>query len=143
MAERPPGRLAERPSEELPEQLPEQIPEQIPDSLPEQSPGQGIDVGAAASIAPGKFLTAKVDGLSYIIARVEDRYYAVEDKCSHEDYPLSYGCIKGPYIKCSLHGSWFSLETGAPQEAPADEPIATFRVEVRDGRLLLDPAGAG
>jgi 3-phenylpropionate/trans-cinnamate dioxygenase ferredoxin subunit len=101
-----------------------------------------VDVGAAADIAPGKFITAKVNGRGYIIARVEDRYYAIEDNCSHEDYPLSYGCLDGAYIKCSLHGSWFSLETGEPQEPPADEPIATFRLEVRDGRLLLDPGRA-
>lgn len=97
-----------------------------------------VDVGAAADIEPGKFTAVKVAGRSYIIARVEDRFYAVEDNCSHEDYPLSYGCLDGAYIKCSLHGSWFSLETGEPQEPPADEPIATFRVTAQDGRLLLD-----
>ncbi|WP_295886821.1 non-heme iron oxygenase ferredoxin subunit [uncultured Thiohalocapsa sp.] len=101
---------------------------------------QLVDIGAAADIAPGKFIAVKVGGRSYIVARVEDRFYAVEDNCSHEDYPLSYGCLDGAYIKCSLHGSWFSLETGEPQEPPADEPIATFRVVERDGRLLLDTA---
>ncbi|MGD9298995.1 MAG: non-heme iron oxygenase ferredoxin subunit [Thiohalocapsa sp.] len=97
-----------------------------------------IDVGAAGDIEPGKFIAVKVAGRSYIIARVDERFYAVEDNCSHEDYPLSYGCLDGAYIKCSLHGSWFSLETGEPQEPPADEPIATFRVTVQSGRLLLD-----
>lgn len=99
---------------------------------------QLTDIGAAADIAPGKFTTVTVGGRGYIVARVEDRFYAVEDNCSHEDYPLSYGCQDGAYIKCSLHGSWFSLESGEPQEPPADEPIATFRVLERDGRLLLD-----
>ena len=42
-------------------------------------------------------------------------------------------------IKCSLHGSRFSLKTGEPQEEPADTPIATFRVEVGDGQVWLDP----
>jgi 3-phenylpropionate/trans-cinnamate dioxygenase ferredoxin subunit len=96
-------------------------------------------VAAADDIAPGKFVKVKVDGPGYIIARVEDRYYAVEDNCSHEDYPLSYGCLDGKRIKCSLHGSWFSLETGEPQEPPAEDAIATFRIEERDGR----PAPAG
>jgi len=99
---------------------------------------QLTDIGAAADIAPGKFTTITVGGRDYIVARVEDRFYAVEDNCSHEDYPLSYGCLDGAYIKCSLHGSWFSLATGEAQEPPADEPIATFRVLERDGRLLLD-----
>lgn len=104
---------------------------------------QLIDVGAAADVAPGKFVAVKAQGRAYIIARVEDRWYAVEDNCSHEDYPLSYGCLDGAHIKCSLHGSWFSLETGQPQEPPAEDAIATFHIKERDGRLLLDPTPIG
>ena len=58
--------------------------------MSEQPTQSLVDVGAAADIAPGKFVTATVDGRGFIIARVDDRYYAVEDNCSHEDYPLSY-----------------------------------------------------
>jgi 3-phenylpropionate/trans-cinnamate dioxygenase ferredoxin subunit len=105
-----------------------------------QMDNQVIDVGAAADVSPGQFTTVQVAGRGYIIARVEDRWYAVEDNCPHEDYPLSYGCLDGAYIKCSLHGSWFNLETGEPQEPPAEDAIATFRIEERDGRLLLDTA---
>jgi len=99
-----------------------------------------VAVAAVDAIAPGKFVKVDVDGRPFIIARVEDRYYAVEDNCSHEDYPLSYGCLDGKRIKCSLHGSRFSLETGQPEEEPADEPIATYRVEVADGRVWIDPS---
>jgi 3-phenylpropionate/trans-cinnamate dioxygenase ferredoxin subunit len=101
---------------------------------------QLIDVGAAADVAPGKFVAVKAQGRAYIIARVEDRWYAVEDNCSHEDYPLSYGCLDGKRIKCSLHGSRFSLETGAPEDEPADAPIKTYRVKVADGQIWLDPS---
>ncbi len=99
-----------------------------------------VEVARAEEIAPGKFIRVEVEQRPYIIARVEDRYYAVEDNCSHEDYPLSYGCLDGARIKCSLHGSRFSLETGEPEDEPADEPIRTFRLEVEDGRLWLDPS---
>ncbi|MGB5831204.1 MAG: non-heme iron oxygenase ferredoxin subunit [Thiohalocapsa sp.] len=99
-----------------------------------------VAVAEAEDIAPGKFVSASVGGKEFIIARVDDRYYAVEDNCSHEDYPLSYGCLDGTRIKCSLHGSRFSLETGHPEEEPADEPIATYRVQLANGRLWLDPS---
>lgn len=99
-----------------------------------------IEVAQADAIEPGKFIRVEVDSKPYIIARVEERFYAVEDNCSHEDYPLSYGCLDGTRIKCSLHGSRFSLETGQPEDEPADEPIRTYRVERADGRLWLDPS---
>jgi 3-phenylpropionate/trans-cinnamate dioxygenase ferredoxin subunit len=101
-----------------------------------------VAVAAVDSIAPGKFVKVEVEGRAYIVARVDDRFYAVEDNCSHEDYPLSYGCLDGKRIKCSLHGSRFSLETGQPEDEPADEPIAVFAVEVEDERVWLDPSRA-
>ncbi|MFP4061370.1 MAG: non-heme iron oxygenase ferredoxin subunit [Halochromatium sp.] len=100
-----------------------------------------IEVAQADAIAPGKFIRVEVDRTPYLIARVDERYYAVEDNCSHEDYPLSYGCLDGARIKCSLHGSRFDLETGQPADEPADTPIRTYRVELADGRLWLDPSG--
>ncbi|MCF7990551.1 MAG: non-heme iron oxygenase ferredoxin subunit [Thiohalocapsa sp.] len=101
-----------------------------------------VAVAAVDSIAPGKFVKVEVEGRAYIVARVDDRFYAVEDNCSHEDYPLSYGCLDGKRIKCSLHGSRFSLETGQPEDEPADEPIAVFAVEVEGDRIWLDPSRA-
>ena len=98
-----------------------------------------IAVAAAESVPEGKFLKVMIDEQPFIIARVGERFYAVEDNCSHEDYPLSFGCLDGDRIKCSLHGSRFSLATGEPLDEPADTPIRTFAVEVADGRVWIDP----
>ncbi len=99
-----------------------------------------VRVASPEEVVAGKFIKVQADGRAFIIARVEDRYYAVEDNCSHEDYPLSYGCLDGERIKCSLHGSRFSLATGEPQDDPADEPIATYRVTADADGVWLDPS---
>jgi 3-phenylpropionate/trans-cinnamate dioxygenase ferredoxin component len=91
-------------------------------------------------LPPGKFLKVTVAGKGFLIANLDGAFYAVENLCSHEDYPLSYGCLHGDAIKCSLHGSRFSLKTGAPLDAPADTPVATFAVAVSDGQIWLDPS---
>lgn len=98
-----------------------------------------VAVAATDAIAPGKFVKVVVDDRPYLVANVDGRFYAVADNCSHEDYPLSYGCLDGDRIKCSLHGSRFSLATGAPLDAPADEPIRTYRLAVAEGQVWLDP----
>lgn len=96
-------------------------------------------VSRIEDVPAGQFRRVEAAGRAFIIARVGDAWYAVEDLCSHEDYPLSYGCLDGDRIKCSLHGSRFSLATGMPMEEPADMPIATYRVAVSDGEVWLDP----
>jgi 3-phenylpropionate/trans-cinnamate dioxygenase ferredoxin subunit len=97
-------------------------------------------VAQVADVTPGKFLKVALAGRTFLVANAGGTFYAVEDLCSHEDSPLSYGCLDGDHIKCSLHGSRFSLKTGRPTEDPADEPIATFRVQVADGQIWLDPS---
>ena len=103
-----------------------------------------IALARVEDIPDGKFTTVKHQGRAYIIAHVGEHFYAVEDNCSHEDYPLSYGCLDGERIKCSLHGSRFCLKTGEPQDEPADAPIATFATQVEDGQIWVDPTpGSG
>ena len=98
-----------------------------------------VAVAQAAEIPAGKFVKVVVDGRPYLIANANGRFYAVEDNCSHEDYPLSYGCLDGDRIKCSLHGSRFSLATGEPMDDPADSPIRTFRCVESAGQVWIDP----
>jgi 3-phenylpropionate/trans-cinnamate dioxygenase ferredoxin component len=98
-----------------------------------------VAVIRADSVAPGKLSKVVVDDKPYVVANVDGRFYAVEDNCSHEDYPLSYGCLDGDRIKCSLHGSRFSLITGEPMDAPADTPIRTVRCTLKDGWVWIDP----
>lgn len=101
-----------------------------------------IAVAEIEALAPGRFIKVEVEGIRCLIARVDEHVYAVEDNCSHEDYPLSYGCLDGDRIKCSLHGSRFRLSDGAPQDEPADTPIRTFRVRLAEGKVWVDPTHA-
>ena len=97
-------------------------------------------VVAVDAIPAGQFLAVTVAGIPMVVANVDGSFFAVADLCTQEDYPLSYGCLDGDRIKCSLHGSRFCLRTGQPQEEPAEHPVATFRVAVEDGQVWIDPS---
>ncbi|HEY5791348.1 MAG TPA: non-heme iron oxygenase ferredoxin subunit [Gammaproteobacteria bacterium] len=97
-------------------------------------------VAPVEAIPPGRFVAVTVAGIPLLVANVDGTFYAVADLCTHEDYPLSYGCLDGDRIKCSLHGSRFCLRTGQPQEEPAVDPVATFRVAVEQGQVWVDPS---
>lgn len=114
----------------------------------ERSTGSSTDRPAApfvavvrtAAVAPGTFVKVVVEERPFLVAHLDGRFYACEDNCSHEDYPLSYGCLDGEHIKCALHGSRFSLQTGAPRDPPADRPIRTYRCTSADGWVWIDPS---
>jgi 3-phenylpropionate/trans-cinnamate dioxygenase ferredoxin subunit len=99
-----------------------------------------IEVAGIDEIPAGGMKRVEIDGHRYLIAHTEeDFFYAVDDQCSHEEVSLYLGCIQGDMIKCSLHGSRFSLKTGEAMEEPATEPIATYALKREDNKLFIDP----
>lgn len=75
-----------------------------------------------------------------VLANHEGTVYALEDRCSHQDYPLSAGELEDGQLECSFHGARFDVCSGRATQLPAIAPVRTFDVEVRDGAvyILLD-----
>ena len=78
------------------------------------------------------------DGHSYLVAKVEDEFFVVDNMCSHEDSELILGCLKDKTIKCSLHGSYFDLETGEALNEPANEPIKAYKTHMKDNNICIE-----
>jgi 3-phenylpropionate/trans-cinnamate dioxygenase ferredoxin subunit len=72
-----------------------------------------------------------------VLANVDGAIYAVQDRCSHEEYPLSDGEIEGPNVVCQYHGARFDLASGAPRGLPAVKPVKTYPVEIRDDGIYI------
>lgn len=90
-------------------------------------------------LAPGK--TKKVcfpDKGPILLANVGGSVYAVDDTCTHEDSSLSLGCLREDKVKCTLHGSWFSVITGEPTEEPADQALNCYHVKIINNEIWLD-----
>jgi 3-phenylpropionate/trans-cinnamate dioxygenase ferredoxin subunit len=98
-----------------------------------------IDVGAVADLPPGEPRLVDVEGTPVCLVNVDGTVRAVHDVCTHALESLSGGWVEGDTIECPRHGAQFSLETGEVLSPPATRPLPTFRVEVEDGRILLDP----
>ena len=73
-----------------------------------------------------------------LVRTVDDRVYAIEDRCPHRDGPLSQGIVHGNAITCPLHNWVFDLNTG--QANGEEGRVATFPVQVEGGRILIDGA---
>ena len=95
-------------------------------------------VAYADELKPGQMKKIRVGEKRLLLARTEESHYAVDEMCSHEDYSLYLGCIEDHKIKCSLHGSYFDLRTGAALDEPAQEPIRCYPVELAEGKVWVD-----
>jgi 3-phenylpropionate/trans-cinnamate dioxygenase ferredoxin subunit len=87
-------------------------------------------------------LQVQLPDIDVAVVRLEGELYALEDRCSHADVPLTDGEVEEvdgvPTIECALHGSCFDLRTGEPTNLPATEPVPVYPVRVEGDDVLVD-----
>src|SRR5579871_2396187 len=88
----------------------------------------------------GQAVPVDVDGTVIAVTRVGTSVYAILDRCSHADVPLSEGAVDAfdCAIECVKHGSMFDLRTGEPLSLPATRPVPVYPATVRDGDVVVE-----
>jgi Na+-transporting NADH:ubiquinone oxidoreductase subunit F len=81
---------------------------------------------------------------TYALYRTEDgALYATDGLCTHGNVHLANGLVKGKLIECSKHNGRFHLIDGSPARAPICRALATYPIEERNGRILINVSRAG
>ena len=95
-----------------------------------------VSVGQTNDIPRQGARCVKVGALTIAIFRTaKDKFFALEDKCPHNNGPLSNGIMHGDCVTCPLHNWVISLATGSAQGA--DEGSAnTYQIKL-DGETVL------
>jgi 3-phenylpropionate/trans-cinnamate dioxygenase ferredoxin component len=93
---------------------------------------------ALAELEDGKPFAVTVQDVDVAVVRDGDDVYAIRDRCSHAEIPLSEGDVDGCLIECWLHGSSFDMRTGDPTSLPAFEPVAVYPVRLEGDDVLVD-----
>jgi nitrite reductase/ring-hydroxylating ferredoxin subunit len=85
----------------------------------------------------GGMLAGHVGEDAVLLARRGDDFFAIGATCSHYGGPLAEGLMVEDTVRCPWHHACFSLRTGEALRAPALSPLACWRVELRDGMVLV------
>jgi len=86
---------------------------------------------------PGNLLGVEVGSVRVVLANVDGDVYALEDRCSHQDFPLSDGELEDNQLECIYHGARFDVCTGRATALPAIRPVTSFSVDVRDQEIFV------
>ncbi|AMO70609.1 Rieske (2Fe-2S) protein [Sphingorhabdus sp. M41] len=97
-----------------------------------------IEVAKLAELAAGESRAFCVRRQPILVCNSGGKIYAVANECSHAFQALEAGRIGAGWIACPAHGTRFDLATGEPLNPPAVENIATFPVEIENGRIFVD-----
>jgi 3-phenylpropionate/trans-cinnamate dioxygenase ferredoxin component len=96
-----------------------------------------IRVCSESELLPGESRVAWDGDTPILVVNLDGELYALEDRCTHEDFELSAGVIdaKEGSIECVLHGARFDLRDGRALCAPAYVPVRRFPVQRTDGAV--------
>ena len=96
-----------------------------------------IRVCATSELLPGETRVAWDGDTPILVCNYDGAFYALEDRCSHEDFELSAGTFDRDTatIECVLHGAKFDVRDGQPLSPPAYTPVTKFPVMVAEGSV--------
>ena len=102
-------------------------------------PGDGtwVKVADLSECAPGNLLDVEAGHESIVLANIDGDLYALENRCSHQDLPLSDGELDGDRLECLYHGARFDVCTGKAVGLPAIKPVGIYDVQVRGQEIYV------
>jgi 3-phenylpropionate/trans-cinnamate dioxygenase ferredoxin component len=82
-----------------------------------------------------------------LVLRSISGFWAIEDRCSHDDNELLGGEVSerdglAPSIKCLRHGARFDLETGKALCLPAVKAVKSYRAWLEDDLVWVEENSA-
>ena len=91
----------------------------------EELPSCSVKIVYAGEIAVGVY-------------NLNGEFYAIEDRCSHDDGPLCEGDFdpETGVVICPRHGANFVIRSGEALTLPAFEPVETFPVRVDENGVV-------
>lgn len=92
---------------------------------------------AEGDLADGAMLVGHVDEEAVLIARRGSEVFAIGAACTHYGGPLGEGILVDDLVRCPWHHACFSLRTGEALSPPALTPTPCWRIERRDGRIVV------
>src|SRR5688572_33311932 len=74
-----------------------------------------------------------------LLVNIDNTIYASDRICTHAYADLATGFLneEEKTVTCPLHMSRFKLESGVPENLPAEEPLKTYSTELRDGWIHI------
>lgn len=100
-----------------------------------------VKVADAREIEEGKGKIIRVEGLTLVIFRVKDEFFALDNSCLHRGGPLSEGELKGYDVTCPWHGWTYDVRTGSFEVIPPLR-VRTYPVRKEGDSVVIELDGS-
>src|SRR5262249_37295026 len=99
--------------------------------------GPDLTQGVASGDFKNDMLLGHVGDQDVLLVKSGTDIFAVDAYCSHYHGPLAEGLVVGGSVRCPWHHACFDLRTGEAIRAPALSPLAVWKGEQANGRIVV------
>jgi nitrite reductase/ring-hydroxylating ferredoxin subunit len=85
-----------------------------------------VEVAKLDEVPAGKMKHIELNGKEIMIVNLDGKFYALNDRCSHTNAPLSVGHIQDNILTCPMHGARFDITTG---KKVSDPKMPSFNID--------------
>jgi 3-phenylpropionate/trans-cinnamate dioxygenase ferredoxin subunit len=96
-----------------------------------------IPVASKTDLPKGARLVVEVDGNPIVVFNVDDKIYAIDGICSHDEEELAEGSLDGFELTCPRHGGKYDIRDGNPLALPVYQEIVSYPVQTSDDEILI------
>ena len=98
-----------------------------------------VKVCESKSLKNGDMIEFDHEDKRLLITKSHNKIYALDRICTHAYADLTTGFMNEDEktVTCPLHMSRFNLESGSPENLPADVPLTRYDVNQKDGWIQV------
>lgn len=85
-----------------------------------------VEVAKLDEVPAGKMKHIELNRKEIMIVNLDGKFYALNDRCSHTNAPLSMGHIQDSILTCPMHGARFDITTG---KKVSDPKMPSFNID--------------
>ena len=92
-----------------------------------------------SELEEGSILAVRINGERIALYKIGGEIYATSEMCSHSDCSLEdFGkIVESDQVECICHGARFRIKTGEVTRVPAEVPLKTYAVRVKDNEVWV------
>jgi len=96
-----------------------------------------LTIARREALPPGQMLRLEIGRSVIGLANVNGQFYAFNDNCPHQDFPLSEGVLEDCCLSCALHGWSFDLRDGHPYPPLLRPYLVTYPLKIEDDAIKI------
>ncbi|WP_293861671.1 non-heme iron oxygenase ferredoxin subunit [Steroidobacter sp.] len=96
-------------------------------------------VACLQDVPDGECIAVELEDREIALYRVDSQVFATDNICTHGAARLCDGFLDGYAIECPMHQGAFDIRSGTVLREPAEDPLATYAVEVDEqGEIYIE-----